>query len=55
MYLREHMLQTKDLNYLVAKDDIKAVISNYFLGLDRSDPKLVRICFTKDVFYQYDG
>jgi len=49
------MLQTKDLNYLVAKDDIKVVISNYFLGLDRSDPNLVRNCFTKDVVSQYDG
>jgi len=54
-HLRGHMIQIKDINYLVAKDDIKTVISNYFLGLDRSDSSLVKNCFTKDVISQYDG
>ena len=43
-----------DLQYLLDRAAIQAVLARYFHGLDSCNPEQVRSCFTEDVQAQYD-
>jgi hypothetical protein len=49
------MDKTQRLQQLLDRTSIQDLLSQYFRGLDRSDPSMVKACFTTDVISNYDG
>jgi hypothetical protein len=49
------MGQKKHLQQLVDRTTIQDMLNQYFRGLDRSDPGMIKACFTTDVISNYDG